>query len=594
MFAIVPYVQVWVPPVAAIDIPSFAQFPWLGLVGWLVLLVLVLVLVGVIHWVRDTVDALEMVDEDWWVLVFGGTCGALLAGAMAVGWWALPGAAALLSAELFLFARRRDRLVPETKRFLGPGGMKNIAAECRTQWTRAFVGSQPPAAPESLKDRFRSLGTLLRRSATKPSKSDTRSKPATPKAAEPDGTFTFLKKDGTPAIVIQPGGQARVSDNVRSAHLMLANAMRRGATDLHFDPHDKQYAVRLRVDGVLIDADPVPQEVARGVISAIKVISDMNIAERRRPQDGTFAVLNGDDKYDIRVASTPTSYGEKLVLRLLQTSGGILSSGLDAIGLRRKLLEPLREIIHRPYGMFLVAGPTGSGKTTTVYAALSEIDAKQHNITTIEDPVEYRLENITQIAVNKQADVSFASILRSVLRQDPDVLLIGEIRDRETAEIACQAALTGHFVFSTLHANDSVATITRLLDLGLDATLLQSAITAVLGQRLARRLCLECREPCPPPPGLIKKFNLKPGVVDHIYKEKGCDACGGTGFRGRLGIHELLTVNDDIRGLMTEQPSINDLKAAAVKNGTHTLQIDGLMKVIEGVTSVSEVLRVTT
>ena len=254
----------------------------------------------------------------------------------------------------------------------------------------------------------------------------------------------------------------------------------------------------------------------------------------------------------------------------------------------------LREIIHKPYGMFLVVGPTGSGKTTTVYASLSEIDAHQHNITTIEDPVEYRLENITQIAVNTKADVSFANILRSVLRQDPDVLLVGEIRDRETAEIACQAALTGHFVFSTLHANDSVATITRLLDLGLESTLIQTAVTAVLGQRLARRLCPDCKERCSPPDGMIKKLNLKPGAVPLIYRERGCEKCGGSGYRGRMGIHELLVMNNDIRSLVRPSPSITDLRKAALKSGTLTLQIDGLFKVIQGETSVNEILRVTT
>jgi type II secretory ATPase GspE/PulE/Tfp pilus assembly ATPase PilB-like protein len=320
----------------------------------------------------------------------------------------------------------------------------------------------------------------------------------------------------------------------------------------------------------------------------------MDIAERRRPQDGTFAMKFGTNKYDVRVASTPTSYGEKLVMRILNASGGVVNAGLDAVGLRPPVLKSLREIIHKPYGMFLVVGPTGSGKTTTVYASLNEIDAHQHNITTIEDPVEYRLDNITQIAVNTKADVSFASILRSVLRQDPDVLLVGEIRDKETAEIACQAALTGHFVFSTLHANDSVATITRLLDLGLEPTLIQTAITAVLGQRLARRLCVHCKEPCAPPSGLVKKFKLKPGSVDHIYRERGCDKCKGTGYKGRMGIHELLVMNDKIRSLVKPNPSITDLKKAATESGTLTLQTDGLVKVIQGDTSVNEILRVTT
>jgi type II secretory ATPase GspE/PulE/Tfp pilus assembly ATPase PilB-like protein len=283
-----------------------------------------------------------------------------------------------------------------------------------------------------------------------------------------------------------------------------------------------------------------------------------------------------------------------MVIRVLKSSGGVLKTGLSNIGIRKSIIAQLREVIHKPYGMFLVTGPTGSGKTTTVYASLSEIDAAQHNITTIEDPVEYRLEGITQISVNTAAGVTFASILRSVLRQDPDVLLVGEIRDKETAEIACQAALTGHFVFSTLHANDTVATVTRMLDLGLDATLIQTAITAVLAQRLARKLCTKCREPYPPPPDFLQRLGVKPGVIKQIYKEKGCEACGNTGFKGRVGLHELLIMNDEIRALIVPQPSIQDLRAAARRNKTRSLQTDGMLKVVEGITSISEVERVTT
>jgi type II secretory ATPase GspE/PulE/Tfp pilus assembly ATPase PilB-like protein len=282
-----------------------------------------------------------------------------------------------------------------------------------------------------------------------------------------------------------------------------------------------------------------------------------------------------------------------MVLRLLNSSGGVMKAGLSNIGLRTQVLDQLRQVIHKPYGMFLVTGPTGSGKTTSVYASLNEIDALQHNITTIEDPVEYRLDGITQIAVNTAAGVTFASILRSVLRQDPDVLLVGEIRDKETAEIACQAALTGHFVFSTLHANDTVATITRMLDLGLDPMLIQTAVTAVLGQRLARKLCEQCKEAYPPPQELLERLGVKPGVVKQIYREKGCDACGGSGYKGRLGLHELMVMNDDIRKLITAEPNINELKQATRRAGTRSLQTDGLMKVLKGLTSVNEIVRVT-
>jgi hypothetical protein len=406
----------------------------------------------------------------------------------------------------------------------------------------------------------------------------------------------LLKKDGRPAITREDGSEdnSQASDNIRNVEAVMIAAMKAGATDIHFEPHEEQYFVRLRVDGILKNFSTFPMGDGRGVISALKVISDMDISERRRPQDGTFSAMHADSKYDIRAASTPTSYGEKMVLRLLNSSGGVLKSGLTKCGLRPQVLEQLRQVIHKPYGMFIVAGPTGSGKTTTVYASLSEIDALQHNITTIEDPVEYRLDGITQIAVNSAAGVTFASILRSVLRQDPDVLLVGEIRDKETAEIACQAALTGHFVFSTLHANDAVATITRLLDLGIDPTLIQTAITAVLAQRLARKLCEKCREPYPPPPELMTKLGLKPDAVPHIYREKGCDACGGSGFKGRFGLHELMVMNDEIRGQITTEPNMNALKAAVRKSGARSLQVDGFLKVLKGQTSISEIVRVTT
>lgn len=583
---------------AVVDVPSYSTFPWLGIGIWLAFSLVALVGFGATLWVRETVDDLSMTEEALWPLFFSGTCLLLLTSTLLVGPLAIPVVGCFFAVELWRFFRKRDAVVAANRRFLGRGGLANILSEVRTFLRRSLPEKEARSAPVSLRNRLRQLGESLKRSAVKPSsrKSGATQKPSiqeTAAAVLEERAFTFLKKDGTPAIVVQPGKRGSVSANVRNAQKMLADAMRAEATDLHFEPHEHDYVVRLRVDGILSDSDRIPASDGKAVVSALKVVADMNIAERRRPQDGTFSVQFGGDKYDIRVASTPTSYGEKVVLRLLQTSGGILKSGLDGIGLRKQTLEKLREIIHRPYGMFLVAGPTGSGKTTTVYASLSEIDAKQHNITTIEDPVEYRLDNITQIAVNTQADVSFANILRSVLRQDPDVLLVGEIRDRETAEIACQAAMTGHFVFTTLHANDAVATITRLLDLGLEPALLQSAVTAVLGQRLARRLCMKCREPCEPPPGLTKKFGLKPDAIKHIYKEKGCPSCEGTGFRGRIGIHELMVLNDDIRNLLTEQPSVNAIKAAAVANGTMTLQIDGLLKVIQGQTSVSEVLRVT-
>lgn len=577
------------------DLPSFTGFPWRDVLLVGLFCLTVAAAAGAAEWVRYETRLHAIGGSPRWNLLVRGIGLAILIGCLTLGLPSLAVGWGLLATSLVLFTRERDKAVPAAHRYLSAQGVAAILADLR----RARRPRGQAAAKTSLKWQFQKMLQGLRATAGR-GKGRTASR-AGPKA-EPESApdeFAFLKKDGTVAIRMAAEGEpeeggAAISDNVSHARDVILNAMRSDATDLHLDPHEHEYFVRVRIDGVLRDVGKMESEDAKGVVSAIKVIADMDIAERRRPQDGAFAIVHGRDKYDIRVASTPTSYGEKLVMRLLRSSGGVMTGGLGSIGLRPPLLKQLREIIHKPYGMFLVVGPTGSGKTTTVYASLSEIDAHQHNITTIEDPVEYRLDNITQIAVNTKAGVSFASILRSVLRQDPDVLLVGEIRDRETAEIACQSALTGHFVFSTLHANDSVASITRLLDLGLEPTLIQTAVTAVLGQRLARRLCPDCKEACEPPSGMLKKFNLKPGAIPHVFREKGCDKCGGTGYRGRTGIHELLVMNDAIRGLITTHPSINDLKKAAVQSGTHTLQIDGLFKVIQGETSVNEILRVTT
>jgi type II secretory ATPase GspE/PulE/Tfp pilus assembly ATPase PilB-like protein len=571
--------------------PSFSAFPWDGVALLVALFLTVAVLAGVCAWVRHAGLSLGMDQPHLWNLFFRGLCVVFLGATVAFGPPALVGVWVILPIGLVVFTRKRDALVAESRKYLSPKGVANVVADLRAAWRVARGPQEKPAM--SLREQFTGMMTKVQAFA-----SHGRKVKEVVKEAPPD-LFAFLRKDGTIAMQLtaeglNPVDGTPVSDNVRNARDMMLVAIRQEATDLHFEPHEKEYFIRLRVDGVLRDVEKMKADVSRGVISAIKVISDMDISERRRPQDGTFAMKFGQSKFDVRVASTPTSYGEKLVMRILSGSGGVVNAGLDAVGLRVPVLKQLREIIHKPYGMFLVVGPTGSGKTTTVYASLNEIDAHQHNITTIEDPVEYRLENITQIAVNTKAEVSFASILRSVLRQDPDVLLVGEIRDKETAEIACQAALTGHFVFSTLHANDSVATITRLLDLGLEPTLIQTAITAVLGQRLARRLCAHCKEKCQPPEGLIKKFNLKPGSVPHIYRERGCDKCKGTGYKGRMGIHELLVMNDAIRALVRPSPSITDLKKAATESGTLTLQTDGLVKVLQGETSVNEILRVTT
>jgi type II secretory ATPase GspE/PulE/Tfp pilus assembly ATPase PilB-like protein len=299
-----------------------------------------------------------------------------------------------------------------------------------------------------------------------------------------------------------------------------------------------------------------------------------------------------DRRFDVRAASAPTNFGEKMALRLLDADGGIVKGGLGSIGMKDSVVAQLREIIQQPHGMLIVCGPTGSGKTTTLYSALSEIDVNSKNIITIEDPIEYRLEGISQTAVNVAAELTFAKILRSTLRQDPDVILVGEVRDKETAEIAMQAAMTGHFVFTTLHANDAPTTITRLLDIGVEATLIQSAVSAVLAQRLVRVLCPKCKQAVPLSDELKKAWGIPVGKDVTIYQEKGCPACHGTGYKGRTGLHELMIFDNAIKELLVGRPSMQTIRQAARKGGMKTLLESGVGKVLAGITSVAEMQRV--
>ena len=403
----------------------------------------------------------------------------------------------------------------------------------------------------------------------------------------------LLKKDGTP-IDGQDGGLDRSSTKaINIIRDLFQKAIKLGATDIHFEPKSgEEVAVRCRIDGVMQPMTTLWAADGRSAISALKVLGDMDISERRRPQDGTFAVLAKSRKFDIRAASGPTNFGEKIALRLLDSDGAIVKQGLEGIGMSQSVTKQMRQIIHAPHGMLIVCGPTGSGKTTTLYTALGEIDVFSRNIVTIEDPIEYRLDNISQTAVNVTADLTFAKILRSTLRQDPDVILVGEIRDKETAEIAMQAALTGHFVFTTLHANDSATTVTRLLDIGIDSTLIQSAVNAVLAQRLLRVLCKRCKEAFVPPSEFLTKLGVPAGKELTLYKETGCPNCMETGYRGRTGIHELLVFNNEIRDLLIGRPSIQDIRNAGRKAGMKTLKQSGLQKAVAGITSLNEVMRV--
>jgi type II secretory ATPase GspE/PulE/Tfp pilus assembly ATPase PilB-like protein len=459
----------------------------------------------------------------------------------------------------------------------------------------AYRDSKAPSTRKMLTRRFARKMIFL--AATKLGMEKTVEKwlPARSGPAAPENiAVIILKKDGTP-VEGQVGDLDReASKALKTVQQIFEKAIEMRATDVHLEPKEgEELVVRCRIDGIMQNVLALKGSAGKAVVSAIKVCADMDIAERRRPQDGTFALLKAGRKFDVRAASGPTSFGEKMALRLLDADSGVIKGGLASLGMRESMLKTLQSIVQQPNGMLIVCGPTGSGKTTTLYVALGEIDVLSRNIVTIEDPIEYRLENISQTAVNTAAELTFAKILRSVLRQDPDVILVGEIRDKETAEIAMQAALTGHFVFTTLHANDTATTVTRLLDIGIDTTLLQSAVTAVLAQRLVRVLCPKCKEPYPAPPEFRQKLGVPPEKEVTIYREKGCPACHGTGYKGRTGVHELLVFDNAIRDLLVGQPSIQAIRAAARKAGTRTLQEAGIAKVLAGITSLNEIVRVT-
>ena len=380
---------------------------------------------------------------------------------------------------------------------------------------------------------------------------------------------------------------------IKLVNLMFSQAIRAGASDIHIEPFKNRVAVRQRIDGILYDMFTPPSHIQAALVSRIKVMAKLNIAEKRLPQDGRTEIRIADKNVDVRVSTLPTSFGERVVLRLLDKSSVLLK--LTDLGMTPERLELFDNLIHAAHGILLVTGPTGSGKTTTLYAALSTINNTDINIITIEDPVEYQMEGIGQVQVNPKINLTFANGLRSIVRQDPDVILVGEIRDMETAEIAIQAALTGHLVFSTLHTNDSSSAVTRLIDMGIEPFLVTSSVNAILAQRLIRRLCKECREPFEPDEESLNSIGITPDMLAGrtLYRNKGCSSCQQTGYKGREGIFELMVVDDEIQSLILKTSDANAIKKLAVEHGMLTLRRDGARKVLEGITTIEEVFRVT-
>ncbi len=393
----------------------------------------------------------------------------------------------------------------------------------------------------------------------------------------------------------EPTDLLEVTDDapiIRLVNSLLSQAIRERASDIHIEPFEKELVARFRIDGILYNILTIQKRFQASIASRVKIMSGLNIAEKRLPQDGGMRIKIGGKDVDIRVSIVPTAFGERIVLRLLYRESALLP--LDQIGFMGDTLARFNELIDRPHGIILVTGPTGSGKTTTLYAALSKINSPDKNIITIEDPIEYQLKGIGQIQVNAKINLTFAAGLRSVLRQDPDVILVGEIRDSETAEIAIQAALTGHLVFSTLHTNDSAGAVTRLIDMKIEPFLISSSVMAILAQRLVRVLCKECREPYQLTPSEREELEIRSDSEGAtVYRAKGCEACFNTGYFGRSAIYELLTVDDDIRQLIMKNTDASTIKALAMEKGMRTLRQDGADKVLQGITSVNEVVRVT-
>jgi len=389
---------------------------------------------------------------------------------------------------------------------------------------------------------------------------------------------------------------AKVSEEapiIRIANTIIQQAIRDNASDIHVEPDKRSLRVRYRIDGVLHEVMPLPKYIDKPLISRYKILAGMDIAERRIPQDGRIPIRMDNKDYDLRVSCLPTVNGEKIVMRILDKSSVLI--GLNKLGFTPEVQAKVEELVSQPNGMFLSTGPTGSGKTTTQYSILHKLNSPERNIITIEDPVEYQLSGIAQVQVHKKAGLTFASALRAFLRQDPDIIMVGEMRDIETASIAVEASLTGHLVLSTLHTNDAPSAVIRMVDMGVEPYLVSATVIGVLAQRLGRKVCANCKKPYQVPAGDLRRFGFKPTNPEEmvtLYRGEGCEACRGTGYKGRIGIYELMEVNDEIAELIVHRAPLADIREAAKANGMRELREDGLEKVLQGITTPDEVMRV--
>ena len=511
------------------------------------------------NWVHEDSRGLK-VRPDFWnsLMLLGGVASLVLAVCVPQFLVGFGGLAAALGCPLGFYVRERNQCVPVNRRVLTPEHLERWAER-----------------------QFARVGIRLRRGES------------VDVAIGPP--ISFIGKSRTGKKDEARSRQVEESKGYVAAKELVYDAILRRATDIHLEPKDEELSVRLRIDGVMYPAEPFEESLGDAVINIFKVLCAMDITERRRAQDGSFGAQLEGREVDFRTASQGTRHGEKLSMRILDQANAV--SKLAQLGMRKQMQEKLVEIVNLPHGMLLVCGPTGAGKSTTLYSALNELDAYEKNIITIEDPVEFKMENVTQIEINSKAGTTFGQSLRSVLRQDPDVVMIGEIRDEETAKIACQAANTGHMVFSTVHANDSITALYRLIDLGVEPFMLSTAVSAVLAQRLARRLCTQCRQPYKPSSQLLKAVGLPPEKIGEFYRplpegQNVCAKCGGLGYYGRTGVFELLTINERMRDMIRDSAPLSTIRNEARKEGMLYMQEEGLRLVVRGVTSVDEIKRV--
>ena len=405
--------------------------------------------------------------------------------------------------------------------------------------------------------------------------------------------ITLLDNEEEQFNAASAAAEANATPIIRYVDLILDRAVQAQASDIHFEPFEKEFKIRYRVDGALYEMEPPPRHLALPVTSRLKVMANLNIAERRVPQDGRIQRQIGDKIIDLRVSCLPTQFGESVVLRVLDRSAVKLD--LETLQMPEEIYEYILQIIEKPNGIFIVCGPTGSGKTTTLYACLNKINTIDSKLLTAEDPVEYEIDGILQVPINEAAGVTFAGALRAFLRQDPDRIMIGETRDLETAQIAIQASLTGHLVFTTLHANDSTGVVSRLVDMGVEPFMLSASLEGVLAQRLVRRICIKCKTPYEPDEALLSRLGLSPYDIGDktFYFGKGCADCNQTGYKGRKGLYELLKVSDPIRMMINERSPGVVIRQKAVELGMKTLRDDGLRCIFDGVTTIEEVLKYT-